>query len=168
MGQIQYRRMEDRDIGSVMLIQREQYTESFIEPETAIRARLANFPDTAWVADDGHGVCAYLVGYRSVIGRVTPLCGNFAVHDNPDTLYLHDLAVALRAIGLGVGGGLLHLAWQGGIASGLRCSSLVSVQDSVAFWQRHGYAESSLAEGAQLAHLATYGSMARYMVRVLG
>lgn len=168
MEGFQLRNMRDADIAAISLIQRQQYTDGFIEPDHVLRARLAAFPQTAWVATDVHGVCAYLVGYPSVVGHVTPLCGTFASHQTPDTIYLHDLAVARRVAGAGVAGALVHLAWRTGIGMGIYRSSLVSVQDSQPFWHRHGYGALGLMDQMQQTHLATYGSAANYMVRTLG
>ncbi|MBS1169425.1 MAG: histone acetyltransferase [Burkholderiaceae bacterium] len=167
MEGIQLRNMREPDIAAVFAIQREQYGDGFIEPDHVLSARLAAFPQTAWVAADDAGICAYLVGYPSVVGQVTPLGGIFAAHEHPDTMYLHDLAVARRATGSGVAGALIRHAWRTGIGMGVHCSSLVSVQDSQAFWRRHGYGELGLMDERQQEHLATYGQAANYMVRTL-
>ena len=119
------------------------------------------------MAEDALGVCAYLFGYRSHAGKVTPLDGAFAEPDAPDCLYLHDLAVARRAAGRGIGPALVQRNLEHGLASRLKYSALVSVQDSAAFWSRLGYAAEAALDSAQQRNLASYGVPAVYMVKPL-
>jgi len=79
----------------------------------------------------------------------------------PDTLYLHDLAVAPRAAGQGVARRLVGAMLAR--AGGLRHSALVSVQDSRPFWESLGYAVAAGDPGA----LATYPADALYMTKSL-
>lgn len=159
--------MTPDDVRAVLAVQAECYAPALIEDASSIRARLAASPDSAWVAEDDAGVCAYLVAYRSLVGKVTPLGGAFDVAEVPATLYLHDLAVARRARGRGVAQALLRLAWVQARAEGLAHSSLVSVQASREFWQQHGYAVVSVADPRELAHLESYGGQGYYMVKRL-
>ena len=99
----QLRAMQERDIPAVLAIQEESYAAEVLEGEAVIRSRLAAFPQLAWVAEDDDGVCAYLFAYHSRLGKVTPLDGEFCTDGEADCLYLHDLAVAGRAAGRGIG-----------------------------------------------------------------
>ncbi|NTV97330.1 MAG: GNAT family N-acetyltransferase [Thiobacillus sp.] len=156
------------DIAAVLAIQDAAYGSAFIEPETVIRCRLAGAPDTAWLAEDGTGPCAYLVGYRSCLGKVTPLGGLFADLPEGDCLYLHDLAVAPRTAGGGLGKLLVEHALDYAVSAGLVRSALVAVQDSRPFWERRGYRVLASSEDAMPpANLTTYPSPAYYMQRDL-
>ena len=155
------------DVRAVLAIQAECYLPALIEDESSVRARLDVSPDTAWLAEDEAGVCAYLVAYRSLVGKVTPLGGAFDVAVVPGTLYLHDLAVARRARGRGVAQALVGLAGEQARAEGLAHSSLVAVQASREFWQKHGYAVVSELEPRELANLESYGGQGDYMVKRL-
>ncbi len=117
--------------------------------------------DAVLVARDAQGVCAYLFAYPSRLGKVTPLGGHFALPDAPDTLYLHDLAVAPRAAGQGVARRLVDALLAR--AGGLRHSALVSVQDTRRFWESLGY----LPAAGDAAALATYPQDALYMAKRL-
>ena len=161
------RPMMPDDVRAVLAIQAECYPAALIEDESSIRARLDVSPDSAWLAEDAAGVCAYLVAYRSLVGKVTPLGGAFDVAADPATLYLHDLAVARRARGRGVAPALVGLACARARAAGLAHSSLVSVQDSREFWQKHGYTVVSELDPRELANLASYGGQGYYMVKRL-
>jgi len=159
--------MTQDDVPAVLTIQAECYQPSVIEDESSIRARLDASPDSAWVAEDEKGVLAYLVAYRSIVGKVTPIGGAFDVAADPGTFYLHDLAVSRRAKGRGVGRALVGLACELARAEGLTHSSLVSIQASSEFWGKHGYAVAGDLDPLQLSNLDTYGGQGYYMVKRL-
>ncbi|MGB6054876.1 MAG: GNAT family N-acetyltransferase [Burkholderiaceae bacterium] len=159
--------MRQDDVAGILLIQAACYPPSMQEDEATIRARLAAAPDSAWVASDGDGICAYLAAYRSQLGKVTPLAGRFEPAPAADCLYLHDLAVAPRAGGRGLGPQLAATAWQAARGEGLGYSALVSVQESQPFWRRLGYAVHDALEPLQRQRLSSYDAPAWYMVKRL-
>lgn len=160
-----FRRMQASDIPAVMSIQEQVYSPELYEEEAVIRARLAACPEQAWVAEDAEGVCAYLFAYPSRLGLVTPLGGDFQPPAEPDCLYLHDLAVAKRASGRGIGPALVRHKLQQATAKRLRYTALVSVQNSQGFWSRLGFAATEKLPAPQADHLASYRIPAIYMVR---
>lgn len=161
------RLMTQDDLSAVVCVQAECYPAAMQEAESTLRERLRLAPDSAWVAEDDGGVCAYLVGYRSRLGKVTPLGALFDVAESADTLYLHDLAVSNRCKGRGIGTALVRRAGQKAADEGLAYSALVSVQGSRGFWERLGYLVWDGLEPVQLAHLKTYPGPSWYMVRNL-
>ncbi len=161
------RAMQVRDIPAVMSIQEECYSAEVLESEAVICNRLAASPQLAWVAEDDEGVCAYLFAYRSRVGKVTPLDGEFQPHAEADCLYLHDLAVSRRVSGRGIGPALVRKNLEQAHSQQLRYSALVSVQESEAFWSRLGYAAHTELEPRQASNLASYQIPAVYMVRAL-
>ncbi|WP_432727306.1 GNAT family N-acetyltransferase [Variovorax sp. W6] len=161
------RGMRADDLDAVLAIQLACYGAGFVEDGALIARRLCAAPHTGWVVEHRGGVRAYLAGYPSVAGKLTPLHGEFEVAQRPDSLYLHDLAVDPGASGLGLGPRLVRHAWAHAMQAGWRHSTLVSVQSSVGFWQRQGY-EATLPDGpAQEARLATYPGESVYMIRRL-
>ena len=164
---VNLRLMRDTDIEEVCAIQQEAYVPDMVEAGEVLHGRLAACAETSWVAEDEYGLCAYLFGYRSVLGRVSPLGYQFQHVAGADSLYLHDLAVSQRVAGQGVGALLVRLALQQAVAQGLRHSCLVSVQSSTVFWNRLGYLEQGLADPVQQASLQTYAGPAWYMIRKL-
>ena len=153
--------MAEADLDAVLAVQAACYPPAMQEAADVVRARLRASPDTVLVARDADGVCAYLFAYPSRLGKVTPLGGAFAVPEAPDTLYLHDLAVAPRVAGQGVARRLVDTMLAR--AGGLRHSALVSVQDSRRFWESLGYLPAAGDEAA----LATYPAGALYMTKRL-
>ncbi len=163
----QLRAMQERDIPAVLAIQEESYAAEVLEDEAVIRSRLAACPHLAWVAEDVEGVCGYLFAYPSRLGKVTPLDGEFHNDGEADCLYLHDLAVARRAAGRGIGPALVRHNLKQASSIRLRYSALVSVQDSTGFWSRLGYQAHDELEPPQAGNLASYQIPAVYMVRSL-
>lgn len=161
------RLMRTGDLAGVAAIQASSYHPHYLEDDATLAARLREFPDTSWVAEGPAGLGAYLVAYRSVLGKVTPLGAHFDPPPQPNCLYLHDLAVAAHAAGQGLGPALVRHALAMARRESLPCSALVSVQESQAFWRRLGYGVQALADVQQQAHLASYPGGGVYMVRVL-
>ncbi len=158
------RPMSFDDIDAVIAIESEYYVGDLVEPARVIGARLRDFPDTAWVVEDAQGVCAYLAAYPSRLGKVTPLGSEFPRYEQPETLYLHDMAVLRRAAGRGYGSRLARWALDFGRREGLPYSSLVALPDAAAFWERLGYRKTALTETQQQDRLKNYTSGACYMV----
>ncbi|GKS86326.1 GNAT family N-acetyltransferase [Acidovorax sp. SUPP1855] len=155
------------DLPGLLQVQRACYGEGFEESHAVFLRRLASPAQCSLALErDGH-LGAYLAAYRSLRGKVTPLHGDFEAAEAPDTLYLHDMAVAPALAGQGLAQVLLAEAWAAARSEGLRHSALVSVQGSQGYWARHGYAPAPLQDAAQRARLATYGEGAVYMVRDL-
>jgi ribosomal protein S18 acetylase RimI-like enzyme len=163
----QIRPMRESDLAGVLKVQAACYPEPMQEPGAIVLARLRAAPATCVVACDGGEVAAYLFAYPSVLGAVTDLGAAFEPAALPDTLYLHDLAVAPHALGRGLARGLAGHLLARAQQQGLRWSALVSVQDSAGFWEGLGYrpAASACAPGRGLA---SYPAGALYMRRPLG
>lgn len=159
--------MTAADLPALLQIQAACYPAGYLESEGTIHGRLVAAGETAWVAETAAGVCAYLVACPSRLQYVTALDGIFATAAAPDTLYLHDLAVAPAATGRRLGPRLVERALAYAGERQLRYASLVSVQGSARFWQRLGFAEVELRAATAHAALASYGNGAVYMSRAL-
>ena len=159
--------MRAADLPSVMAIQRVCYGDAYVEGHGVLACRLACPANGSLVALRGGEVLAYLAAYWSVVGKVTPLHGDFEACARPDTLYLHDMAVHPDQAGQGLARGLLAPLWAQAARRGMRYSSLVSVQGSQDYWFRQGFKEHPLQDVQQQRHLASYGCEAVYMLRSL-
>ena len=140
-----------QDLPGLLAVQRACYGEGYLESAEVYARRLVSPAQCSLVLKRESRVCAYLAAYDSVAGQVTPLHGEFVPVAEPDTLYLHDLAVLPELGGQGMAARLLRTLWQG--AQG--------------FWQRHGYVAYTLQDTAQRERLAAYGRDAVYMMRRL-
>ena len=155
------------DLADLLAVQLACYGEGFVESGEVFARRLASPANCSLVLEQAGVVCAYLAAYRSVRGKVTPLHGDFEATAQPDTLYLHDMAVLPGMAGKGLARRLLQPLWEQAAAQGLRQSALVSVQGSEGYWQRHGYVAQPLHQPEQRQRLASYGEGAVYMARAL-
>ena len=162
------RALAHRDLAALLAVQQACYGAGFVESAEVFARRLASPANCSLVlvAPDGR-VGAYLAAYRSVLGKVTPLHGDFEVAQQADTLYLHDMAVLPACAGQGMAQALLQSLWDHAMAQGLRHTALVSVQGSQTYWERHGYAQQPLGDAAQRERLASYGAGAVYMARAM-
>jgi GNAT superfamily N-acetyltransferase len=152
------------DVPAMLAVQAQCYEPAMNEPGDVLLARLAACPDTAWVALQASGqVGAYLVAYRSSLGKVAPLGHAFSHSPDADVLYLHDLAIGTRSRGQGVAQRLVAHARQQAAAAGLRGLALVSVNDTVPFWQRMAFECGVPSDGCE-PMLNTYPVGAQYMV----
>jgi len=159
----QIRLMQHGDLDAVMAVQAACYPAPMQEARAVLEARLHAAATTCIVGCDDAGLCAYLFAYPSRLGAVTDLGAQFAPAAHPDTLYLHDLSVATRALGRGLARALVERSLANGRAAGWRHAALVSVQDSARFWAGLGFRPATPAG----AGLASYPVGALYMARPL-
>jgi len=159
------RTMREDELDAVLAVQALCYPPSMQEPAAVVLARLRTAPTTTLVAGEGGTVRAYLFAYPSRLGRITPLAAPFVPAPLPDTLYLHDLAVAPQALGRGLGRRLVQRLLDGAAACGLRHAALVSVQDTRRFWEGLGFQVDGARPRCEA--LASYPGGAVYMTRHL-
>jgi GNAT superfamily N-acetyltransferase len=156
------------DIDAVLRLQARCYEPSLIEDGRAFEAKLratAGLPCN-WLAEQDGEPLAYVVSL--------PVCDDsfpaWNAHTCPSSrrarlLYLHDLAVAPAGRGRGLGQRLLARVLQAARELRLPELGLVAVQDSLAFWQRQGFAVPAALPAQIGAKLASFGADARYLSR---
>jgi ribosomal protein S18 acetylase RimI-like enzyme len=160
------RTMREDDLAAVLALQALCYPPPLQEPAVVVLARLRAAPSTTLVACAGEAICGYLFAYPSRLGHITPLDAPFAPAPLPDTLYLHDLAVAPQALGRGLGRRLAQRLLAQAGARGLAHAALVSVQDTRRFWESLGFQPDDGRPPCRA--LAAYPDGAVYMTRRLG
>lgn len=159
--------LSGQHLPDLLRVQRACYGDVYIETAEVYARRLASPAQCSLVLERAGRVCAYLAAYDTAWGKVTVLHGDFETVPQPDTLYLHDMAVLPELAGQGLARALLEPLWRRATARGLQVSALVAVQGSQGFWEHHGYAVLALQEAEQRQRLATYGDGAVYMQRTL-
>lgn len=131
-------------------------------------AKLAAAPDTCFVACQGEHIVAYLLALPWRFDA--PPClddTECRLPGQPDTLYLHDLAVDPEARGSGAADALVQAFLAALARLPLPRASLIAIQGSAPWWTRQGFARVPVDE-ALGARLAGYGDDATYMVRLAG
>ena len=167
MSTVVVRPLAQSDLPALLAVQLACYGEGFIESGEVFARRLGSPANCSLVLEQAGVVCAYLAAYRSARGKVTALHGDFDAVAQPDTLYLHDMAVLPAHAGQGLARALLEPLWRQARSGGLGHTALVSVQGSRAYWERQGYSVQPLDDATQQARLADYGPGAVYMARSL-
>ena len=117
------------------------------------------------LAGDG-GIAGYVVSHpwRALDPpKLDTLLG--ALPASPATHYLHDLALLPAARGKGAASTVVERLVRVGREAGLPTLSLVAVNRSAPFWERHGFV--AVRDPALEAALASYDDDARFMVRAL-
>ncbi|MBP7567628.1 MAG: GNAT family N-acetyltransferase [Burkholderiaceae bacterium] len=143
------------------------YGAGFVEDRDVFARRIVSPVGCSRVLVRGGEVLAYLAAYRSVLGKVTPLHGDFEVVEVPDTLYLHDMAVHPSLAGQGLAQRLFDALIELAHYEHLLQAALVAVQGAQGYWARQGFAVQTLTDAAQQARMAAYGADAAYMTRTL-
>ena len=164
------RSLSVRDVPSLLQLQTICYGDMFLESEEVFARRLASeYQCSLGVVQPGDtALHAYLVGYWSNFGKVTPLNGEFnAPAPGAQVLYLHDMSVHPHLSGQGVAKHLLERLLQMGRERGVAQACLVSVQGSQTYWERQGFSLCPVHDTQQQRNLETYGQGAVYMARAL-
>ena len=140
------------------------------EGDDVFRDRLRLFPEGCLIAEDGEGLrVGYAVAHPGVAGTPPPLDSRMACLPRAaDSLYIHDVALAEEARGLGLGSAVMPLMRDIARRHGLPRMALVAVNGSAPFWQREGFRPMAHAPASLTAKLASYGPDAAYLVADLG
>lgn len=168
MTEVVLRPLRAADVPQVLTLQAQCYDAQFLESARAFEAKLvASEPHRgSWIAMQGEGALAYVVALPVCLQTLPALdAPHITPSAQPELLYLHDLAVAPVARSLGLGRRLAERVEQSARTLGLERIGLVAVQDSLAFWQRQGFAELSCLPEVLTAKLLSFGPQARWMER---
>jgi len=157
--------MTAADLPAVLRIQALCYTDVTPESRQSLHSKLEASRSTCLIARIGQAVVAYLISLPWHHGQPPalnePTC---RLPPSPNCLYLHDLAVAPQARASGAGRALVDAFLSRLKQSDLGRASLVAVQDSAPYWERHGFRAMPVSPALK-ASLATYGARAAYMER---
>ena len=135
----------------------------FPEDIAVMENRQALFPQGCFVAQGEDKLLGYAISHPSVIGEPAPLDTIIKLPENADCLFLHDIALSEDARGLGLGSQIVPLLTKATKDAGVNRLGLVSVNNSLGFWQSQGFTVLTPDDKLK-AKLKTYGEDAAYMV----
>ena len=162
---VDIRTMVEADLPAVLAIQAICYTEVTPESKGSMRAKLSASQATCLIASLGGSTVGYLIALPWESSNPPVLNAETCrLPPSPSCLYLHDLAVTPEARKFGAGRALVEAFLTRLRDSGLGRASLVAVQDSAPYWERHGFRAVPLSEPLR-ARLSTYGRGVQYMER---
>lgn len=128
------------DIDLLHRLEAESYLPSLHESDEAFIRLIELFPEGAFGCFDDEGLCGYAFAVPLTAGATlelrTPLD---RIPEDADTFYIHDVAVAERCRGRGLGRALAERLLDLARARGFPRSELVSVQGSAPFWEALGF-----------------------------
>lgn len=162
------RQMQLTDLPAVIKLQDRCYIQELFESAELVKSRLLLHPQSCWVALYQDKLWGYLFSYPAILGQINALGQPFAAYTDANCLYVHDLAVSSDARGQGVASGLLGKAVSYAQELEFEHLSLVSVQNSLPFWQERGFViVSELSPSANAALQSYTNQNAHYMVKAL-
>ncbi len=152
--------MEKEDIPHVNLLA-DVVHKAHPEDDAIFAERHRLYPAGCYSLIADKALAGYLIAHPWRLGHspaLNTLLG--ALPQKPDTLYLHDIALAPQARGLRLATAAVVLLIERAVTAGFSSLSLTAVNNSVGFWQKQGFLlASKISEGA-----ASYGEEARSMV----
>ena len=135
-----FRLLTRGDVAALHRLEAACYLPSLHESDEAFIRLIELFPEGAIGCFDDDGLCGYAIGVPLKSGWTlelrTPL---EKIPEGADTFYVHDVAVADRSRGLGVGSALATRLLEVAQAHGFTRTELVSVQGSAPFWEKFGF-----------------------------
>jgi len=137
---VTFRPLAPADVGALHDLEAEVYVPALHVSDAAFLRLMELYPAGAIGAFDGEGLCGYAfgvpVGAGTTLDLQIPLA---ALDENADTFYIHDVAVATRRRGTGLGIALGTRLVEHARANGFTRGELVSVQGSAPFWEKLGF-----------------------------
>lgn len=160
---LHWRQMTEQDILAVSALASDIHAD-LPESDAVLLEKLALFPLGCSVLSDGFSVMGYLISHPWLSRDVPALDQQLgALPVEPDTYYIHDLALAVEGRGQGMASEIIQVVLALARSLNLASISLVAVGGSAKFWEHHHFNTMTNAELG--AKLATYEQSARYMVR---
>lgn len=168
-NELTIRPLQAQDMLAVMRIQAACYSAIVPESLASMAAKRHAAPHLCHAAWRHEELVGYLLALP-VHGLALPTLDSpdCTIATAADTLYLHDLALAVAARGSGAGQALVAHTLAAGRHLGLSAALLVAIQGSVPYWRRQSFAPLAPPTSAVRAKLATYGAEACLMRRPLG
>ncbi|QCI65228.1 GNAT family N-acetyltransferase [Phreatobacter stygius] len=158
-----WRPMRPGDLGRVAAIAAEVHPD-FPEDDAVFAERLALYPEGCLMLEAAGSPAGYVVSHPWRSGQLPALNALLTkLPDDRSTYYIHDLALLPAARGSGAASAIVAILVGQAVAEGLPDLSLVAVNNSQGFWQRHGF--SVVTDPALADKLASYDAAARLMVR---
>lgn len=160
-----WRGMTDFDLDAVVNIAAEVHP-GFHETREVLAERYHLYRPGSHILEIGSRIAGYVISHPWRYGNLPALNSLLgALPEAPDTYYLHDIALLPLARRIGAAGDIVGALAKHAEAGGYATMSLVAVNGSQRFWERHGFGAVDLKELG--AKLSSYEPSARYMVRPL-
>jgi GNAT superfamily N-acetyltransferase len=162
---VQWRTMTGFDLPNVEAIAAHVHPGFFEAPSVLAEKRLL-YPNGAYLLEIGLRPVGYLLSHPWTLGVIPALnapLGQLPAQAN--SFYIHDLALLPIAQGIGAARYMIDALTKHALVCGFSTMSLVAVNASQPFWEKHGFA---VVNAPSLdSKLRGYEDGARYMVKRL-
>jgi GNAT superfamily N-acetyltransferase len=162
---VAWRAMTDYDLGAVSKIAATVHPD-FPEADAVLAERQHLYRHGAYLLEVNERPAGYVLSHPWMLGQLPvldALLGDLPA--KPDTYYIHDIALLPVARRIGAASFIVEALGKHAVAHGFGTMSLVAVNGSSSFWERHGFAVDDRPDLTQ--KLASYEAAARFMVRRL-
>ena len=162
---VAWRALTGYDLDAVVAIAAQVHPGFYEAPEVlAERQRL--YHNGTYLLEVGERPAGYVLSHPWRLGQLPALNSLLgAIPTDADTYYIHDLALLPLARRIGAASFIVEALAKHALARGYPTMSLVAVNLSAPFWERHGFV---VDDRPQLADtLRSYEDSARFMVRRL-
>ncbi|MEO6011959.1 MAG: GNAT family N-acetyltransferase [Devosia sp.] len=160
-----WRAMTTYDLPAVEKIAGEVHP-SFFEAPDVLAERQSLYRNGAYLLEIGERPAGYILSHPWHLAELPELNTLLGQLPEPsDTYYIHDLALLPVARRIGAATFITNALAKHASAHGFATMSLVAVNGSQGFWERHGFAVTDRPDLTQ--KLASYEASARLMVRRL-
>ena len=163
--QLYWRAMEARDLRDVSRLAAEIHRD-YPESNAVLTEKFERFPDGCFMCTNGSDTFGYLLSHpwRRFDPPLLDTCLG-QLPEAPECYYIHDLALAPAAQGLGMARLSLNEILRLTNELNLEVISLVAVSNSAVFWQHQHF---QIHENPAISEkLRSYGTGAHYMEKVI-
>jgi ribosomal protein S18 acetylase RimI-like enzyme len=162
---VAWRAMTAYDLPAVQGIADTVHVDFFESPEV-IAERLRLYHNGCYLLEIGEKPAGYVLSHPWTYASLPPLNSLLQrLPAEPDTYYLHDLCLLPVARRVGAASKIVEALTKHARAEGYPTMTLVAVNGSIPFWQRHGFEVTQIDE--LYGKLLSYEAAASYMVRRL-
>lgn len=159
---IMLRAITPSDWPDILAIQQQCYAELINESQAVLQCKQQLAANCCFVLLQTTKVQGYCFAHPWQLGQPPKLNQLITLPTQQNSLYIHDMAVAKHAQGLGLASEALYHLRDLALQQQLSSLSLVAVNGAASYWQRFGFRRYPLANA-----LSGYGDSAEYMVMPL-
>lgn len=128
-----------KEVDKILRIQRNCYKSEYIEGREIFERMIDVYPRGCIGVLVDTIFAGYIFFHPYFEGRPKPLNTMLRLNGKEDCMYLHDLAIDRKYRGRGLSKILMDEFNQETQKKGFKVQCLVSVQDSLGFWEKHGF-----------------------------
>lgn len=165
-----WRPMTEADLPGVLAVA-DRVHPAFPEDADVFVERLRLYPPGCLVFAADDRIIAYVISHPWRANDPPALNSRLGeLPDRPQTYYIHDIALLPELRGTGAAALAVAILLARARKEGLPTVSLVAVNGSNGFWQRHGFrnaASGKIVDAALARKLRSYDASAAFMVREL-